>query len=44
MSRNKLERFKENSIHRNVVELGKPNFGKLAGKWKTEHFKNEKMY
>lgn len=41
MSRNKLERFEHNAESKNVVEYGKPNFGKLKNKWRTEHFENE---
>ncbi|MFY0627373.1 MAG: tRNA (guanosine(46)-N7)-methyltransferase TrmB [Reichenbachiella sp.] len=41
MSRNKLARFRENALNKNVVEIGKPNFGKLSGKWRSDHFENE---
>ncbi len=41
MGRKKLERFRENAIHGNVIEQGKPGFGNLGGKWKEDHFKND---
>ncbi|SMD37905.1 tRNA (guanine-N7-)-methyltransferase [Reichenbachiella faecimaris] len=41
MGRKKLERFQDNAERYNVVQDGKPNFGKLIGKWREEHFKNE---
>ncbi|MEO9967795.1 MAG: tRNA (guanosine(46)-N7)-methyltransferase TrmB [Reichenbachiella sp.] len=40
MGRKKLERFQDNAERYNVVEDGKPNFGKLIGKWRERHFKN----
>lgn len=42
MGRNKLERFRDNAARYNVVQDGKDNFGKLQGKWRSNHFKNDK--
>lgn len=41
MGRKKQERFQDNAERYNVVQDGKPNFGHLIGKWRSEHFKNE---
>lgn len=41
MGRKKLERFQDNAERYNVVQDGKPNFGNLIGKWRSEHFKND---
>ncbi|MEO9804857.1 MAG: tRNA (guanosine(46)-N7)-methyltransferase TrmB [Reichenbachiella sp.] len=41
MGRKKLERFQDNAERYNVVQDGKDNFGRLIGKWRTEHFKND---
>ncbi|MBU2916152.1 tRNA (guanosine(46)-N7)-methyltransferase TrmB [Reichenbachiella agariperforans] len=42
MGRKKLERFEDNAVRYNVVENGKACFGQLVGKWRDDHFKNEK--
>ncbi|PIB35167.1 tRNA (guanosine(46)-N7)-methyltransferase TrmB [Reichenbachiella sp. 5M10] len=41
MGRKKLERFADNAVRFNIVENGKEKFGKMAGKWRSEHFQNE---
>lgn len=41
MGRKKLERFQDNAERYNVVEEGKDCFGKLIGKWRELHFKND---
>ncbi|UXP31380.1 tRNA (guanosine(46)-N7)-methyltransferase TrmB [Reichenbachiella agarivorans] len=41
MGRKKLERFADNAVRYNVVEAGKECYGQLAGKWRSEHFKND---
>ena len=38
--RGKIERFADNALRDNVIEMGKESFGNLAGKWKSEHFGN----
>ncbi|MEM8896160.1 MAG: tRNA (guanosine(46)-N7)-methyltransferase TrmB [Bacteroidota bacterium] len=38
--RKKLQRFADNAASYNVIELGKPNYDTIKGKWK-EHFKND---
>ena len=40
MGRNKLFRFKQSELSRNVVQAGKDNFGKIKGKWNEEQFQN----
>jgi tRNA (guanine-N7-)-methyltransferase len=40
LGRKKLERFKDNAERSNVIEIGKPNFGQLIGKWKSDYFGN----
>lgn len=42
MGRNKLDRFRDNAERYNVLQDGKDNFAKLGGKWRSEHFKNDK--
>lgn len=41
MGRNKLKRFKQNEINRNVVQQGKDIFTKIKGNWNKEQFKND---
>jgi len=41
VGRKKLDRFKDNAASYNVVQDGKPNFGKLQGKWGTAHFSSK---
>jgi tRNA (guanine-N7-)-methyltransferase len=40
MSRNKLQRFKENDENRNVVQAGKEIFEKIKGEWNSTQFEN----
>ena len=41
MSRDKLRKFAENAQRTNVVEPGKEWFGKLKGRWNSDHFNND---
>ncbi|RZK61756.1 MAG: tRNA (guanosine(46)-N7)-methyltransferase TrmB [Hymenobacter sp.] len=41
MPRIKLQRFAENASRPDIVEPGKANFGQLAGRWRTDFFRNE---
>jgi tRNA (guanine-N7-)-methyltransferase len=41
MGRNKLVRFKQNEINRNVVQKGKEIFTRIKGNWNSEHFGND---
>ncbi|MEX2592782.1 MAG: tRNA (guanosine(46)-N7)-methyltransferase TrmB [Anditalea sp.] len=40
MGRNKLARFKQNEINRNVVQEGKDIFTRIKGHWNKEQFQN----
>ena len=40
MGRNKLERFRQNEINRNVIQPGKDIFNQIKGNWNKEHFNN----
>ena len=40
MSRSKLAKFATIAERENVVQDGDENYGKLAGKWRSEHFGN----
>ena len=39
--KSKLERFRENTERRNVIEPGKPVFDQIKGKWQAVHFEND---
>ncbi len=39
--KSKLERFRQNTERRNVIEPGKPVFDQIKGKWQTMHFEND---
>ena len=38
--KSKLERFRQNTERRNVIEPGKPIFEQIKGKWQEMYFKN----
>ena len=38
--RNKLKRFEENQLRRNVIEQGKPILEEIKGQWHTKYFHN----
>lgn len=40
MARNKLQRFSDNQQSFNVLEPGKPEYEKIKGQWRSQHFKN----
>ncbi|HLW19464.1 MAG TPA: tRNA (guanosine(46)-N7)-methyltransferase TrmB [Cyclobacteriaceae bacterium] len=40
MGRNKLERFRQNEINRNVIQPGKDIFNQIKGNWNKEQFNN----
>ena len=40
MSRQKSKRFAESKIMPNIIEMGKPNFLEMAGKWNSDFFLN----
>jgi len=40
MGRNKLERFRQNEINRNVIQPGKDIFDNIKGNWNKEQFNN----
>ena len=40
MGRNKLERFRQNEINRNVIQPGKDIFNHIKGNWNKEQFNN----
>lgn len=40
MPRKKLERFKQNSESRNVIERGKPYYTTIKGRWHEDYFQN----
>lgn len=42
MGRKKLERFQDNAARRNVIEMGKANFGTMQNKWRSTHFNNNR--
>lgn len=42
MGRSKLEKFAVVAERENVVQPGDESYGKLAGKWRELHFKNDK--
>lgn len=39
--RQKLRRFEENKLRKNIIEPGKPLFEKIKGKWCEKYFKND---
>jgi tRNA (guanine-N7-)-methyltransferase len=39
--RNKTDRYKQNSESRNVLEIGKPLFDAIKGRWNDEFFDND---
>ncbi|MEJ7663447.1 MAG: tRNA (guanosine(46)-N7)-methyltransferase TrmB [Hymenobacter sp.] len=41
MSRVKLHRFADNATRPDIVEPGKPGFGHLAGRWRTDFFQQD---
>ena len=41
MGRNKLVRFEQNEINRNVVQQGKEIFTRIKGNWNQEQFQND---
>ncbi len=41
MPRIKLQRFADNARRPDIVEPGKPEFGQLSGRWRTDFFRNE---
>src|SRR5690554_882159 len=41
MGRNKLTRFKQNEINRNVVQAGKEVFTQIKGNWNAIQFQND---
>ncbi len=42
MSRNKLERFRENQLAPNVFEAGKANYENMKGQWHRTYFQNDR--
>ena len=41
MPRIKLQRFAQNALRPDIVEPGKPTFGRLAGRWRPDFFHND---
>lgn len=41
MSRRKLEKFAANKLRKNVIEPGKPQYGKLKNTWNSNYFERE---
>ncbi|SNS14118.1 tRNA (guanine-N(7)-)-methyltransferase [Belliella buryatensis] len=44
MGRNKLQRFKENEVNRNVIQAGKPTFETIKGNWNKVQFENNQPF